>query len=70
MGGGVHGLSLPPLFNMIDTGWYVYPNSREPERKRVTDDYYNVFYYFNSYGEAWCYLILRYARLSQRRYGI
>ena len=55
---------------MIDDGWYVYPNSREPERKRVTDDYYNVFYYFNTYGEAWCYLILRFGRLYHRKYGL
>lgn len=51
---------------LIDCGWYIYPDSKEPERKRYTTPYYQVYYYFNNYGEAWCYLIARFGRQFER----
>jgi hypothetical protein len=53
---------------MMTDGWYIYPDSREPELKRVRDtaNYWNVYYHFKTYGEAWCYLIAKFGRRFDR----
>lgn len=49
-----------------ESGWYVYPDSRVPEMQRESTEYFKIFYKFNTYGEAWCYLIARFGILFER----
>ena len=50
----------------MEDGWYVYPDSREPERRREASRYYTVFHHFKTYGEAWLFLIARFGRIFER----
>lgn len=45
-----------------DKIFYVYPDSTEPERARTDGVYCNLFYQYNSYGDAWIFLLEKYVR--------
>lgn len=50
---------MPTYYDKV---FYVYPDSKQPERARIDGVYCNLFYQFSSYGEAWMFLLENHIR--------